>query len=132
MDKGEIAQNQQFHLFPQCFLCNLYLEILCHISVVVCSFLKFGAISKWCIGEWVKNTYMVTYTFCIGPTLWKLNIKNASNNSFSSNVFKAWNYLIVCLRYYTVSTVFHLSNGDSSQIHVSWNTFKKYLTSPLS
>ena len=26
MEKGEIAQNEQFHLFPQCFLCNLYLK----------------------------------------------------------------------------------------------------------
>ena len=26
--KGEIAQNEQFHLFPQCFLCNLYFDIL--------------------------------------------------------------------------------------------------------
>ena len=26
--KGEIAQNEQFHLIPQCFLCNLSLEIL--------------------------------------------------------------------------------------------------------
>ena len=25
--KGEVAQNEQFHLFPQCFLCNLYLKI---------------------------------------------------------------------------------------------------------
>ena len=25
---GEISQNEQFHLFPQCFLCNLYLKIL--------------------------------------------------------------------------------------------------------
>ena len=24
--KGEIAQNEQFHLLPQCFLCNLYLK----------------------------------------------------------------------------------------------------------
>ena len=24
-EKGEIAQNEQFHLFSQCFLCNLYL-----------------------------------------------------------------------------------------------------------
>ena len=23
MEKGEIAQNEQFHIFPQCFLCNL-------------------------------------------------------------------------------------------------------------
>ena len=26
--KGEIAQNEQFHLFLQCFPCNLYLKIL--------------------------------------------------------------------------------------------------------
>ena len=26
--KGEIIQNEQFHLFPLCFLCNLCLEIL--------------------------------------------------------------------------------------------------------
>ena len=28
VEKGEIAHFEQFHLFPQCFLCNLYLEIL--------------------------------------------------------------------------------------------------------
>ena len=28
VEKGEIAQNEQFHLFPQCFLNNLYLKIL--------------------------------------------------------------------------------------------------------
>ena len=28
MEKGEIAQNEQFHLFPQDFLCNLYLKSL--------------------------------------------------------------------------------------------------------
>ena len=27
MGKGEIAHFEQFHLFPQCFLCNLYLKI---------------------------------------------------------------------------------------------------------
>ena len=43
-------------IFLQCFLCNLYLKILdSHIAVVVCSFFEFGAISKWCIREWVKN-----------------------------------------------------------------------------
>ena len=26
--KDEIAQNEQFHLFPQCFLCSVYLKIL--------------------------------------------------------------------------------------------------------
>ena len=28
VEKGEIAQNEQFHLFPQFFLFNLYHEIL--------------------------------------------------------------------------------------------------------
>ena len=26
VEKGEIPQNEQFHLFPKCFLCNLYLK----------------------------------------------------------------------------------------------------------
>ena len=26
VEKGKIAQNEQFHLFPQCFVCNLYLK----------------------------------------------------------------------------------------------------------
>ena len=36
----------------------------------------------------------------------------------------------VCLGFYTVLTVFHLFNSDSSQIHVSWTIFNQYLTSP--
>ena len=52
MEKGEIAQNEQFHLFPQCVLFNLYLKIL---SVVVCSFFEFGTVSKWCIRDWIKE-----------------------------------------------------------------------------
>ena len=28
VEKGEIAQNEQFHLYPQCFLCNVCLKIL--------------------------------------------------------------------------------------------------------
>ena len=28
VEKGEIAQNEQFHLFAQCFLYNLYLKTL--------------------------------------------------------------------------------------------------------
>ena len=28
VEKGEIAQNEQYHLFPQCFLWNLYLKNL--------------------------------------------------------------------------------------------------------
>ena len=55
VENGEIAHNEQFHLFPQCFLCNMYLKILkSNISVVVCSFFEFGTVSKWCVREWVK------------------------------------------------------------------------------
>ena len=28
VEKGKIAQNEQFHLIPQCFLCNIYPKIL--------------------------------------------------------------------------------------------------------
>ena len=28
VEKGEIAQNERFYLFPQCFQCNFYLKIL--------------------------------------------------------------------------------------------------------
>ena len=55
VDKGEIALNEQFPLFPQCFLCNLYLEILSHISVVICSCFEFETVSKRCIRKWVKS-----------------------------------------------------------------------------
>ena len=44
-----------------------------------------------------------------------------------------WRKLIDCLGFNAISTVFHLFNGDSSQIHVSWTIFYyQYLTSPLS
>ena len=39
--------------------------------------------------------------------------------------------LYACLWFYAISTVFQISNGDSSQIHVSWNISNQYLTSPL-
>ena len=38
----------------------------------------------------------------------------------------------ICLGFHAVSTVFHLFNGDSSQIRVSWTTFNQYITTPLS
>ena len=46
-------QNELFHLFPQSFLCNLYLKTLhnSHISVVVCSFFELGTVSIWCMRE---------------------------------------------------------------------------------
>ena len=34
-----------------------------HISVVVCSFFKFGMVSKWCIRYWIKS--------CCGTSSWR-------------------------------------------------------------
>ena len=52
MEKGEIAQNEQFNLvvYAICILKSFN----SHISVVVCSFFEFGTVSKWCIRDWVK------------------------------------------------------------------------------
>ena len=57
VENGEIAQNEQFHLFSHnvfyaiCFLKSFNN----HISVVVCSFFEFGTFSKWSIWEWFKS-----------------------------------------------------------------------------
>ena len=61
MEKSEIAQNEQFHLFPQCFLCILR-SFNRHISVtvVVYSLIEVGTVSKWCSREWVKRTCIMT------------------------------------------------------------------------
>ena len=40
MEKGEIAQNEQFHLFPQCFLYNLYLNPLPKLPILASSNFK--------------------------------------------------------------------------------------------
>ena len=51
--KGEIAQNERFHLFPQWFLCSLILKSFnSNNSVVICSVFEFWTVSKRCIGEW--------------------------------------------------------------------------------
>ena len=56
VEKGEIAQNEQFHLYPQCFLCNLIIKSFnSHLSVVVCCFFEIGMVSKWCIRERVES-----------------------------------------------------------------------------
>ena len=57
MEKGEIAQDEQFHLFPQYFFyafCILK-PFNSHISVVVGSFFEFGMVSKWSIMDCVKT-----------------------------------------------------------------------------
>ena len=63
--KGEIAQNEQFHLFLKCFPCNLYLQksFYIHISLVVCSFFEFGMVSKWCIREQVNKSKTLGFLF---------------------------------------------------------------------
>ena len=33
-----------------------------------------------------------------------------------------YQFVFICLGFYTVSTVFQLFNSDSSQIHISWAT----------
>ena len=47
MEKGEVAQNEQFWFIPQCFhaICTLK-SFNSHISVVVCNFFEFGTVSK--------------------------------------------------------------------------------------
>ena len=40
--------------------------------------------------------------------------------------------MFVCFKFYAVSKVFQLFNGNSSQTHVSWTIFNQYLTNPLS
>ena len=58
MEKGEIAQNEQFHLFHIFFYAVCILKSFnSHSSVVVCSFFEFGAVSKYCIRERVNLQY---------------------------------------------------------------------------
>ena len=61
VEKGEIAQNEQFHLFHNVFnaICIL-ISYNSHISVVFFSFFEFGTVSKWRIREWVNmNTIKI-------------------------------------------------------------------------
>ena len=52
MEKGEIAQNEQFHVFSTMFPMQPVFNSL--ISIVVCSFFEFEMVSKWSITKWVK------------------------------------------------------------------------------
>ena len=55
MAKGEIAQMTNFTFFHYVFYSICILKsIKSHILLVICSFFKFGTVSKWCIREWVK------------------------------------------------------------------------------
>ena len=56
VEKGEIAQNEQFTFFHIVFYTICVLKSFdSHISVVVCSFFQFGMVSKWSIRGWVKE-----------------------------------------------------------------------------
>ena len=44
MVKGEIAQNEHLHLFPPCFLCNLYLKIFLIVTLQLFSAAYFNLI----------------------------------------------------------------------------------------
>ena len=46
--KGENAGNQQFLLYPQCFLLDQKTEIIILAIFVVCNFFKFGSVQKNC------------------------------------------------------------------------------------
>ena len=75
-----------------------------HISVVVCSFFKFGMVSKWCIREWFKETFSIkaSLKFCclvypfphndtfwhpwdtsLLKTLWEIKRRNCSQRAIS-------------------------------------------------
>ena len=56
VEKGEIAQNEQFHLFSQCFLCNLYLKnpLIATFQLLSAASLNLGRPQNVCIREWVN------------------------------------------------------------------------------
>ena len=63
MEKGEIALNEQFKLFPQCF--PLIATFQLSSSTV-----EFGTVSKWCVRELVKRStkvFLMNYEtiFCL-------------------------------------------------------------------
>ena len=64
VEKGGFAQNEPFHIFPQCFLGNLYLKILQPFSALYTHLntLKKKALGKHC-GKKVKLLKMSNFTF---------------------------------------------------------------------
>ena len=65
-EKGEIAHFEQFRLFHNAFYAICILKSFTSlISVVVCRFFEFRAVSKWCIKEWVYQQMAVCKSFSI-------------------------------------------------------------------
>ena len=117
MEKGEIAQNEQFHLFQNVFYAiSIFKSCNSNISSVVCSFFDFGMVSKWCIREWVNdpkespietfcekekilvNQPFVLFQNCLLPTerqyaiipstyIWYLLFTNALTHSYTITPF---------------------------------------------
>ena len=83
VEKGEIAQNERFHLFPQCFLYAICIleSFNSHISVVICSFFEFEAVSKWCIMELVKNFLKATFQLSFTASL---NLVQSQNGALGN------------------------------------------------
>ena len=71
MGKGEIARNEQFLLFPQCFL--PFLAILIKFEIVVCILFQFGSL-KIVVCERVKPLYTILLS------------KTLTNKGFESGV----------------------------------------------
>ena len=74
--KGDIAQNEQFHLLYVFYATCILKSFNSHISVFVCSIFEFGMVSKSCIREWLKKTLREQEKLLV-----------TSNFSFSLNVF---------------------------------------------
>ena len=87
VEKGDIAQNEQFLLFPQCFLFSNYIlkSLNNHISIVVGSFFEFGTVTKWCIREWVnalkKKKFYCNFFFRLVPLLYNDDFDTAEKKT---------------------------------------------------
>ena len=56
MEKVKLLKVSNFTFFHIVFYAICILKPFnSHISVGICSFFKFGTVSKWCIREWVKS-----------------------------------------------------------------------------
>ena len=59
--KSEIAQNEQFHLFPQCFLGNLYLKnpLISTFQLLSAASFNLGQSQNGVLGNGLKSRVMV-------------------------------------------------------------------------
>ena len=135
VEKGEIAQNEQFHLSHNVFYAICILKSFnIHISVVVCSFIKFGTVSKWCTRECVnpfpnKPWFLCVCSTSLLKTLWEEEkLLVTSNFSFSHGVFNCFGELpvilikfeiVVCILF-KFGRVSNLSLGRGVKVRIVW------------